>query len=88
MVGSTQRIHPSCDGGISRVFPGISMHKESQTSPKTFAKDVPISANTTSEKQTGLVEDEKKQRRAALAYSAHKVSLLPTERRDEENLTE
>ena len=51
-VGKIHRDKPSCAGCESKLPPGSSMHADSQTSPSTFANDVKISANTTSEKYT------------------------------------
>ena len=50
MDGRIQRASPVCDGGLSRLAPGMRMQSESQTSPRTFAKEVKTSAKTTSAK--------------------------------------
>ena len=65
-VGRNQRANPSYEGGLSIVFPGRSMHSASQVSPNTFAKDVPISAKTTSEKRMGVFMEENRHLRIAL----------------------
>ena len=51
-MGKIQRVSPSCAGCASRLPPGSSINSESHTSPRTFANDVSVSANTTSEKYT------------------------------------
>ena len=53
IMGKIQRSHVSSTGGLRILFPGLSIHKDCQTSPKTFAKEVPISAKITSEKYIG-----------------------------------
>ena len=40
MDGRIQRARPICAGGASRLAPGMRMQSESQTSPRTFAKEV------------------------------------------------
>lgn len=50
IVGKIHRVSPSWAGWARRLPLGRSMYMHSQTSPRTFAKDVRISANTTSEK--------------------------------------
>jgi hypothetical protein len=52
IAGSTHLCQPSSGGAASRVFPGNSMSVVSQKSPRTLAKEVAISANTTSENST------------------------------------
>lgn len=49
-VGNIQRAYPCWPGGSNRLPLGRSMQMESQTSPRTFAKEVKISAKTTSAK--------------------------------------
>jgi len=66
--------HPSCGGGTSRLPPGRSMQRESQTSPRTFAKEVKISANITSEKYMGALSGEKRHLRIELFIHEHQVT--------------
>ncbi len=51
-VGKIQRVSPSCAGCASKLPLGSSIYTDNQTSPRTFAKEVKTSANTTSEKYT------------------------------------
>lgn len=51
-VGKIHLYQPYCVGGLRRLPPGSSMQIESQTSPKTFAYEVKMSAKITSEKCT------------------------------------
>ena len=66
MVGNTHRNQFSSTGGIRILFPGLSIHSESHIPPRTFANDVPISANITSEKYIGPFGGGKMHRRMAL----------------------
>ena len=50
VTGRIQRDRPSWVGRMSKLAPGRSMHIDSQMSPRTFAKEVKMSANITSEK--------------------------------------
>ena len=52
-VGRIHRNQLSSTAGFSMLFPGLSIHKASHTSPRTLANEVPISAKTTSEKYMG-----------------------------------
>lgn len=52
-VGRIHRNQLSSTAGFSMLFPGLSIHKASHTSPRTLANEVPISAKITSEKYMG-----------------------------------
>jgi hypothetical protein len=49
-AGKIQRIHVSSTGGTKMLFPGFNIHKDNHISPNTFANEVKMSANMTSEK--------------------------------------
>jgi hypothetical protein len=49
-VGNIHLSKPDSAGGIRMLLPGINIHNESHTSPRTWEKDVRISAKITSEK--------------------------------------
>ena len=53
IVGNIQRDSPSCAGRMRMLAPGTSIHIDNQTSPRTLAKEVKMSANMTSEKYIG-----------------------------------
>ena len=53
IVGNIHRDSPSCVGRTRMLAPGSSIHIDNQTSPRTLANEVKISANMTSEKYTG-----------------------------------
>lgn len=65
-VGTTHLPRPSGTGALNIVFPGKNMHSDSQMSPNTLAKDVPISAKMTSEKRMGVFIEESRHRLIAL----------------------
>jgi len=52
-VGKIQRAIPTPADGLRILCPGISMPSDNQTSPRTCAKDVKMSAKMMSEKYTG-----------------------------------
>ena len=83
------RIHcfqSESDDRMKKLFPGSNIQNESQQSPSTFAKDVNISANTTSAKSTGLVVSGNKQRERELRtdknWEIKKESTASTHRRN------
>jgi hypothetical protein len=65
-VGATHLSHGPSAGVRKRVLPGRSIHADNHTSPRTFANDVKISANTTSAKYTGPSIEVNRHRRTAL----------------------
>lgn len=67
IVGSTQRDSPCKDGSTCRLPPGNSIQRLSQTSPRTFAYEVRMSAMITSEKKIGRPRGGKKHRLKALS---------------------
>ncbi len=64
--GRIHRFQSESDDRMKKLFPGSNIKNESQQSPSTFAKDVNISAKTTSAKSTGLFVSGNKQRERAL----------------------
>ena len=69
-AGRIHRNQVSSTGGFSMLFPGLSIHKASHTSPRTFANEVPISAKITSEKCMGPFGGGKIHLRMALRQEA------------------
>lgn len=65
-LGSIHWNQPYCDGSCNKLPPGSSMHNDNDRSPRTFANDVRMSANMTSEKYIELVEAAKRHLAAVL----------------------
>jgi hypothetical protein len=71
-VGRIHRNQLSSTAGFNMLFPGLSIHKASQTSPRTLANEVPISAKITSEKYMGPFGGGKIHLRIALRQESSK----------------
>ena len=74
-VGRIHRNQPSSTAGFSMLFPGLSIHKASHTSPRTLANEVAISAKITSEKYMGPFGGGKTHLRIALRQKKLKVNV-------------
>ena len=73
MIGEIHLCQPCSLGAARSVFPGTRRTTDNQTSPRTLAKEVAISAKTTSENRTGEWWGGNKQRCIALIVSAQKT---------------
>jgi hypothetical protein len=82
MVGITHLSHSPSAGVLKRVLPGKSIHADSHTSPRTFAKEVKISANTTSAKYIGPSIDVNRHLRIALGRVMSALSMEDAEKKN------
>lgn len=82
IVGNIQLDMPSCVGKERRLAPGSSMQIDNQTSPRTLANDVKISAKMTSEKYTGRSNGENRH----LQIELDTISTHAAQRNEENSL--